>query len=97
MDDTDQVTAWIKELAKGSSDSAEKIWNAYYEKLTRYARRKLAGHPRRVVDEEDVALSAMNSFYRCAAAGRFPKLDDHDDLWKILLTLTARKAQKKIR
>ena len=31
---------------------------------------------RRMSDEEDVVLSAFNSFYRGAAAGRFPRLED---------------------
>ncbi|MEM6331335.1 MAG: ECF-type sigma factor [Planctomycetota bacterium] len=96
-EEPDEVAEWVRGLAAGRPESSEEIWRAYYDKLTRYARHKLAGHPRRDLDEEDVALSAMNSFYRGAAEGRFPKLDDRDDLWKLLLTITARKAQKKIR
>jgi DNA-directed RNA polymerase specialized sigma24 family protein len=45
-----------------------------------------------VADEEDVALSAFASFCRAAAQGRFPRLDDRDDLWQVLMMLTARKA-----
>jgi DNA-directed RNA polymerase specialized sigma24 family protein len=47
--------------------------------------------PRRSVDEEDVALSAMASFCRCVKGGKFEKLDDRSDLLKLLLTITARK------
>src|SRR5262249_20885336 len=47
---------------------------------------------RRVADEEDVALSAFDSFIHRAAAGRFPRLEDRDDLWKVLFVLTVRKA-----
>jgi DNA-directed RNA polymerase specialized sigma24 family protein len=39
-----------------------------------------------------VALSAFDSFCRAAEAGRFPRLDDRDDLWQVLLVITARKA-----
>ena len=45
-----------------------------------------------MADEEDVALSAFASFCRAAAQGRFPRLDDRDDLWQVLMMLTARKA-----
>jgi DNA-directed RNA polymerase specialized sigma24 family protein len=38
-----------------------------------------------------VALSAFDSFVRATAAGRFPRLDDREDLWQVLLMLTARK------
>ena len=43
-------------------------------------------------DEEDAASSAFESFCRGAQLGRFPRLDDREDLWRILVTITARKA-----
>ncbi len=54
--------------------------------------RQTPGRPRGPADEEDVALSAFNSFFGGVAKGRFPRLDDRNDLWRILLVLTARKA-----
>jgi DNA-directed RNA polymerase specialized sigma24 family protein len=39
-----------------------------------------------------VALSAFASFCRAVAQDRFPRLDDSDDLWQVLMMLTARKA-----
>ncbi len=43
-------------------------------------------------DEEDAALSAFNSFCAGAAKGRFPKLADRDDLWRLLVVITVTKA-----
>jgi DNA-directed RNA polymerase specialized sigma24 family protein len=48
-------------------------------------------------DEEDVALSAFDSFFRAAEAGRFPRLDDRDDLWQVLVMITLRKAADQAR
>jgi DNA-directed RNA polymerase specialized sigma24 family protein len=48
--------------------------------------------PRRIADEEDVALSAFDSFCRGARAGRFARLDDRNDLRQILVLITLRKA-----
>jgi DNA-directed RNA polymerase specialized sigma24 family protein len=39
-----------------------------------------------------VALSAFDSFCRAAEQGRFPRVSDRDDLWQVLVMLTARKA-----
>jgi DNA-directed RNA polymerase specialized sigma24 family protein len=50
-----------------------------------------------MADEEDVALSAFNSFCAGVQKGRFPQLEDRDDLWKILVSITIRKAIKVIR
>jgi DNA-directed RNA polymerase specialized sigma24 family protein len=45
-----------------------------------------------MADEEDVALSAFDSFCRRAERGLFPQLEDRDDLWQLLFVLTVRKA-----
>jgi DNA-directed RNA polymerase specialized sigma24 family protein len=58
------------------------------------ARKLLGDAPRGAADEEDVALSAFNSFCIRAAEGKFPQLEDRDDLWKILATITVRKASR---
>jgi DNA-directed RNA polymerase specialized sigma24 family protein len=44
-----------------------------------------------------VALSAFDSFCRGAARGHFPRLSDRDDLWRLLVVITARKASHLIR
>jgi DNA-directed RNA polymerase specialized sigma24 family protein len=55
------------------------------------AQRRLKELPRRAADEEDIALSAMNSFVQGARAGRFPNLASENDLWRLLVTITTRK------
>ncbi len=45
-----------------------------------------------MADEEDVALSAFDSFCRGVEAGRFPQLRGRDDLWAVLGRITFRKA-----
>ena len=96
MSDED-VTQWIRELARGDEVAAQRIWNRYYEQLVRLARKRLGERHRRVADEEDVVLSAFDSFCRGIAAGRFPQLDDRHDLWRLLVTITARKAVAHLR
>jgi RNA polymerase sigma factor (sigma-70 family) len=91
-EDSDDVTQWMVRLGEGDKEAARRIWRRYFGRLMRLARRRLEGLPRRVADEEDVALSAMKSFYRGMAGGRFPELRDRDDLWRLLVTITARKA-----
>ncbi len=43
-----------------------------------------------------MALSAFDSFCRRAVCGQFPQLDDRDNLWRLLVIITARKAYKLI-
>ncbi len=86
------VTHWIEQLKAGDRRAAQPLWENYFRLLVEHARWKLAGLPRRAADEEDVALSAFDSFCRGAAQGRFPQLDDRQDLWQLLVLLTDRKA-----
>jgi DNA-directed RNA polymerase specialized sigma24 family protein len=79
-------------LKAGDAASAQPLWERYFARLVDLARNRLRGSRRREADEEDVALSAFDSFCRGAMAGRFPKLDDSTDLWKVLVVITARKA-----
>ena len=58
----DDIHAWLAELQKGDSAAAQKIWERYFDQLVRLAQRRMGGLPRRAADEEDIALSAMNSF-----------------------------------
>jgi RNA polymerase sigma factor (sigma-70 family) len=91
--DNDPVTTWLRNLStEGGEEAAQRLWERYFERLIRLARKKLGPGKRRMSDEEDVVLSAFHSFFRRAAAGRFPRLEDREDLWKILVRITVRKA-----
>ncbi|MCI0464744.1 MAG: ECF-type sigma factor [Gemmataceae bacterium] len=97
MSEPGSVTTWLDELKRGQPHAAQPLWERYFARLVELARGKLAGLPRRVADEEDVALSAFQSFCVAAAAQRFPQLDSRDDLWQVLVLLTARKAAQQRR
>ena len=87
------VTHWLNlRQSEGDAAAAQRLWERYFHRLVGLARTKLQGQPRRAADEEDVALSAFDSFCRGAEAGRFPRLADRDDLWRLLVVITARKA-----
>ena len=74
----------------------QKLWNRYFGRLANVARGRLTGVPQRDADEEDVALSVLDSFFRGAQAGRFPNLKDRTGLWPLLMKMTACKAINQI-
>jgi len=94
---SDSVTAWIGDLKDGQTIASQKIWERYFAQLVRVAARRLGSAPRRVADEEDVAVSVFESLCRGAAAGRFKQLTDRDDLWKLLTAIAGMKAVDQIR
>jgi RNA polymerase sigma factor (sigma-70 family) len=96
MSSEGSITRWIGQLQAGDPEAARPLWERYFQLLVELAHRKLGAKPR-VADEEDVALSAFDSFCRGLKRGRFPDLQDRDNLWKLLVVLTARKACHLIR
>jgi DNA-directed RNA polymerase specialized sigma24 family protein len=86
------VTLWLELLKAGDATAAQPLWERYCSRLADLARRRLTGSSLTIADEEDVALAAFDSFCRGVADGRFPRLDDRDDLWQLLVMLTSRKA-----
>lgn len=97
MSSMDSVTCFLHRLQEGDRDAAQRLWERYYDRLIHLARSKLRDAPRRAADEEDVALSAFDSFCRDAEAGRFPRLQDRHDLWQVLALITTGKARDLIR
>jgi DNA-directed RNA polymerase specialized sigma24 family protein len=92
MNNDGSITRCIAELLGGNQDAAQILWERYFPRLVRLARAHLGQLPRRAADEEDVALSAFDSFCEGAGKGHFPRLEDRDDLWPLLVVITKRKA-----
>jgi hypothetical protein len=84
MTSAGSVTHWLQLLKAGDQAAAPPLWEGYFRRLVGLARQRLPGIPRRAADEEDVALSAFDSFCRGAERGQFPRLNDRDDLWQLL-------------
>lgn len=93
----DSVVGWIEGLKQKDEHSAQQLWERYFSRLTALAGSKLPGHIRRDFDEEDVALSAFHSMCRGVRQDRFPDLKDRDNLWSLLVVITARKVSHQLR
>src|SRR5215813_10524829 len=96
MSSEGSVTRWVTALKGGDLAAAQPLWERYHRRLVSLARQRLQSARRRESDEEDVVQSAFHSFFQGVARGRFPRLDDRDDLWRLLVVITARKALDQI-
>jgi DNA-directed RNA polymerase specialized sigma24 family protein len=85
------VTRNIRNLQAGHESAVQPLWNHYFEQLAGLVRSRLRATRTATVvsDEEDLALSAINSICEGIQKGRYPLLGDRDDLWKLLVS-TAR-------
>lgn len=93
MSSLGSVSSWMARLRDGDPDAAQALWERYFLPLVASVKRHLWDVPRAAADEEDVALSAFDSFFRRASQGQFPRLADRHDLWSVLLMVASRKAR----
>jgi DNA-directed RNA polymerase specialized sigma24 family protein len=88
----DAVTVWLNQLKQGERAAVAQLMQRYFQRLVQLARARLRTRPGLAGYDEDVALSALKSLCLGAEEGRFPKLDDRHDLWRLLALITVRKA-----
>jgi DNA-directed RNA polymerase specialized sigma24 family protein len=91
MSDDEPVTYWLRQLEAADKDAARLLWRRYYHELVELARARLGTTPRRVVDEEDVALSVMRCLCEGSVRGQYAAVVNRHELWQLLATITVRK------
>jgi DNA-directed RNA polymerase specialized sigma24 family protein len=98
-DDPGSITRWIAGVKGGDLVAAQPLWERYFARMVHLARARLRASRCRDAgsDEEDAALSAFDSLCAGLARGRFPRLADRDDLWRLLVVITTRKVQAQSR
>ncbi len=92
MSDEHSVTRWLQQLKTGDEEAVQRLWERYFHKLVQLARKRLGTSQRRVADEEDVALSVFRRLCDGAARGKFSDVGSRDELWRVLVVMTANKA-----
>ncbi len=98
-EDSGSISDWLAHLRAGDEHALQPLWDRYFSRLVERARAKLCAlhSPLAVNDGEDIALSAFHALYQGITQGRFPRLDDRDDLWRVLVHLAAGKARDRHR
>jgi DNA-directed RNA polymerase specialized sigma24 family protein len=92
----ESVTQWIERLKGGDREAVGRLLQCYLELLVEKTSDWLRQAPRQAADEEDIALNAFYSFCRRAEQGSFPRLNDRNDLWQLLLVIAFRKTCNQI-
>jgi DNA-directed RNA polymerase specialized sigma24 family protein len=90
------ISGFIGKMRSGDEEAARKIWDRFSPRLAALARERLPVWLQCVVDGDDVANSAMCSVIMGLREGRFPALQDREDLWALLACMTVRKAINEI-
>jgi RNA polymerase sigma-70 factor (ECF subfamily) len=89
---TADSTALLRRWREGEPSAAPQLYHRYVRELVRLADRHLSRKVARRADGEDVVQSVFRTFFRRSARGEFV-IDDTNQLWRLLVTLTLRKAR----
>jgi len=97
MESANSTRSWIEALELGDEEAAQRLFEEYFQRLAGLARAKLGAIPRRIAEPSDIVQSALNSFFQGVRRDAFPRLNDRDDLWRLLVVITSRKAAHAMR
>ena len=90
------VTVCFNRLCGGDSTHVAGLMSHFFPRMRGLAERVLSPIPLPVLDAADVAQSAFVSFWQRAERGDFAQQADRNDLWRLLATITVRKARRYI-
>ncbi len=91
------ITRLIPDLRERDDVAIEELWRRYAARIERLARPVVAGLAPGAGDEQDVAQSAFYAFCEAAANGQAPQLENRNELWRLLATISRRKAADRVR
>ena len=81
------VTRMVRGVAAGDRNAERKLFERFFQIVIRLADQKLGRLPRKIADEEDVALDVMRDALTGIREDRFRDLHNREDLWQIIWDL----------
>lgn len=91
------ITRLIPGLHEGDECAIDQLWQRYVGRVEGVVRPVVRGLAPGAGDEEDVAQSAFRAFFDAAANGKAADLESRDELWRLLVTISRRKAADRVR
>jgi RNA polymerase sigma-70 factor (ECF subfamily) len=95
MSDGSSFNDLISRLDQGHQSAATEVFERFAGRLVALARSRMNPRLLQKVDPEDVAQSALASFFRAHGKERF-RFDDWGGLWGLLVTMTLRKCGRRV-
>ncbi|MCD0462132.1 ECF-type sigma factor [Roseiconus lacunae] len=79
------------------SQFQQRIVDQYFDSLVRFVEARMGPHHRRMADGEDVALSALGSFFDRFGEVARQEIETEGSLWPLIATIASRKALNQVR
>ncbi len=89
-DQDGSVTVSLKGIVMGEEESVGFLAGRYFSQIETYANYLILGR-KTLADGEDIANTVLHLFFKGVKGGRFREVKDRDALWRLLVTMVARK------
>jgi RNA polymerase sigma factor (sigma-70 family) len=86
------VTAILIAIRSGDRHAQSSMWRICHPQLRQVARQMLRPKTRAVADEDDVLVEVMCSVLQRLELGRYPEVQNRQDLFRLLHAVTVRRA-----
>lgn len=86
----DSNTGDVHPTVSTTTSWSEVVWNKYFERLLRFAKKQMKGMPKIASDEEDITLSVLKSVC-ISVRKRSEEVPDADSIWGLLVLICKRK------
>jgi RNA polymerase sigma-70 factor (ECF subfamily) len=96
MDADSPIPELVEGLRCGDPQAAAVVFGRYAQRLTSLAEQHLSRKLAARLDGGDVVQSVFRTFFRRSAAGEF-RIDNSDELWRLLVRITLQKARARSR
>ncbi len=91
------ITRLIPAIHEGDACAIGELWQRYVSRVEGIVRPFVRGLAPGAGNEEDVAQSAFRAFFSAAANSEAVQLESRDELWRLLVTISRRKATDRVR
>ncbi|MDX1967350.1 MAG: ECF-type sigma factor [Planctomycetaceae bacterium] len=95
MSEPPSVTEWLQQLREGDGAAAARLWERYGQALRQLAKSRHRAVLGPADDEEDLAQSVFAGLWGGVASGHMDSIQDRDELWYVLITITKYKALRR--
>jgi DNA-directed RNA polymerase specialized sigma24 family protein len=77
----------LQAMQRGEDQAFDTFFQEHYDRLVRFAKKRIGSFPLRTFDEEDLALSAIHSLFEGLRENRY-EAQSNVELWRILISIT---------
>jgi RNA polymerase sigma-70 factor (ECF subfamily) len=95
MVDSSDSRILVNRCRAGDAEAARLLFECYVDRLVAVARRRLSQSMNSRVDAEDIVQSVFRTFFGRLKGGQF-RLEQQDDLCKLLVRITVNKARRQV-